>query len=169
MNKTRKKKEEKRAVSILYPDKIKDKKNKVKGFVKLSQKNGKVKITYKVENLKDGKHGFHIHEFGNLIEGCKTAGSHFNIYKHNIHGGPRSKIKHNGDLGNIKSKNNLSSGSISVSSKVISLNPCNKNSIIGRSLIVHADEDDLGKGNNKESLITGNAGGRLACGVIGLS
>ena len=45
----------------------------------------------------------------------------------------------------------MSSGSISISSKVISLNPCNKNSIIGRSLIVHADEDDLGKGNNKES------------------
>ena len=119
--------------------------------------------------LKKGYHGFHIHKFGNLIEGCKTAGPHFNTYKTNIHGGPRSKIKHNGDLGNIKTTKKVTSGRKVISSSVFSLDPCNKNSIIGRSIIVHKDKDDLGKGGDLESLKTGNAGARLACGVIGLS
>ena len=42
-------------------------------------------------------------------------------------------------------------------------------SIIGRTMVIHADVDDLGKGGHELSKSTGNAGGRLACGVIGLS
>jgi Cu-Zn family superoxide dismutase len=159
----------KQAVAILHPDKHYSKKNRVKGRVKFTQKNNKLYINYNIQYLPKGYHGFHIHKFGDLTEGCKTAGPHFNTYKKNIHGGPKSKIKHNGDLGNIYNMRSTTSGTKIVSSKVLNINKCNKNSIIGRSIIVHKDRDDLGKGNNLESLKTGNAGARLACGVIGIS
>ena len=56
-----------------------------------------------------------------------------------------------------------------IKNKVLSLKPCNKNSIIGRSIIIHKNRDDLGLGHDAESKKTGNAGKRLACGVIGLA
>ena len=40
--------------------------------------------------------------------------------------------------------------------------------LLGRSFIIHDKKDDLGKGGDKESLKTGNAGKRIACGIIGL-
>lgn len=140
--------------------------SKITGVIKFINLKNKVKIEYEIYNLKDGKHGFHIHEYGDLTDGCNTACSHFNP-DHKTHGSNDSDHRHVGDLGNIESKNRVSRGTIYNSS--ISLDVSSKYSIIGRSVIVHDKEDDLGFGGDDESLKTGNAGKRLACGVIGLS
>ena len=127
-----------------------------------------MKIDYEIKGLKDGKHGFHIHEYGDLTDGCTSACAHYNPYGKE-HGCAFSKERHLGDLGNIESKKKLAKGSLVVPN----LSLTQKHSIVGRMIIVHEDEDDCGKygGNSKkkaaESKKTGNAGKRLACGVIG--
>ena len=95
----------------------------------------------------------------------KSGCSHFNPFNE-THGGLHSKHRHAGDLGNISSKNNRAIGKLFVDKLCLVSNE--KLSVLGRMMIVHDKEDDLGKGNNDESLKTGNAGARLACGVIGL-
>ena len=75
-------------------------------------------------------------------------------------------FRHAGDLGNIDAVNNKAI--VDISDKQISLFP-GKGCIIGRSVVVHADPDDLGRGGYADSKTTGHAGGRLSCGVIGLT
>ena len=124
-----------------------------------------MKISLDLKNVPSGYHGFHIHESGDLREGCKSLCKHFNPYnKH--HGSRTSKIRHLGDLGNIIPDIN---GNVKKIFYDKHLKLKGRNSILGRSVIIHEDRDDLGKGNNAESLITGNAGKRIACGVIGIS
>ena len=125
----------------------------------------KLKIEYEIYGLTDGKHGFHIHEYGDLTDGCKSACAHFNPFGKE-HGGPNSKDRHAGDLGNIVSNNGIAKGVLF--DKILSLNFKNPACVIGRMIIIHKDEDDLGLGGNDESLKTGNAGERISCGVIGL-
>lgn len=151
-----------RAVCVLHPNK-----NNVTGVVKFSQTVGKkrVKVQYEIKGLKDGEHGFHVHECGDLTSGCTSACAHFNPFNTN-HGGRKSKERHVGDLGNIKSKNGVAQGSFY--DKIISLDYKSKCCIIGRAIVVHADRDDLGKGGDEESLKTGNAGARVGCGIIGI-
>ena len=80
------------------------------------------------------------------------------------HGCPRMKERHVGDLGNLESNKN-GCAKYSFIDNIIKLR--GKFNIIGRGLIIHADEDDCGQGGNAESLKTGNAGKRIACAVIG--
>ena len=150
------------AICVLHPNK-----HNVSGIIKFTKKtqNKKVKIEYNITGLSDGEHGFHVHEHGNLTDNCTSAYAHFNPFKKN-HGGKNSKERHVGDLGNIYSKHNLAKGVLYDS--VISLDPKSISSIIGRSIVIHQDRDDLGKKGDKESVKTGNAGARLACGVIGI-
>tara|TARA_A100001015_G_C14854728_1_gene657890 strand:- start:111 stop:668 length:558 start_codon:yes stop_codon:yes gene_type:complete len=138
----------------------------VNGVVRFSKKLDGVKINYKIHGLKDGMHGFHIHEYGDMSQGCATACSHFNPYNKK-HGGLHSKETHLGDLGNIIARNGVAKGE--KFKKGLSLDMCNPACIIGRMIIIHKERDDLGPGSNEESLKTGNAGPRLACGVIGLT
>ncbi len=139
--------------------------NGVSGVIDMIEVRNGVKFKYNIRGLSDGEHGFHIHEYGDLTDGCTSACAHYNPLGNN-HGGVESKERHLGDLGNITSRGGLASGE--VVGRNIVLNYSGKHCILGRMLIVHEDKDDLGLGGNKESLKTGNAGKRLACGVIGL-
>lgn len=117
------------------------------------------------------KHGFHIHRTGDLSEGCKSLCNHYDNGNH-THGGLNDKNSHSGDLGNISISNRKCTDCDKyLSQKINFIVPPNKFSlkeIVGRSIVIHEGEDDLGKGNNKESLKTGNAGKRIGCGVIGI-
>ena len=128
-------------------------------------------IEYKVTGLTPGEHGFHIHEKADFSNGCASAGGHYNPFGKN-HGAPSDDERHVGDLGNIfANADGVAEGSIT--DHLVKLD--GPYSVIGRSMMVHADRDDLGKGDNssptppvngKASLVTGNAGARIACGEI---
>jgi superoxide dismutase, Cu-Zn family len=136
----------------------------VKGIVTFFQKtkNGPTAITWKITGLKEGAHGFHVHEKADFSNGCISAGPHYNPTG-KTHGGPNDTERHVGDLGNIVANaEGISEGK--VIDEYIQLH--GDHSVIGRSIMVHADPDDLGKGGHELSKTTGNAGGRIACGEI---
>jgi len=142
---------------------------KIEGTVYFEQEaaGSPVKVTGTVNTLEPGLHGFHIHEFGDNTNGCTSAGSHFNPHGR-THGGPTdpAEKRHVGDLGNVEAN---ADGAVNVDIKDSMISLTGEHSIIGRSLVVHAKADDLGQGGDEESLKTGNAGGRIACGVIGIA
>ena len=144
------------AVCILYPTEG----NETSGIVKFTQTSEGIKIVADVNGLTPGKHGFHIHEFGDCsrLDG-KSAGGHFNPDGKN-HGAPDGSERHVGDLGNLVAGNDGKAHYEWIDSHI---SFTGLNSIMGRAIIVHAGEDDL------TSQPTGNAGARLACGVIGLA
>ncbi len=137
----------------------------VSGKVFFEEAGGSVKVTGEVTGLAPGKHGFHVHEFGDYTSGCTSAGSHFNPFG-KTHGAPEDEVRHVGDLGNVVAGDD-GKVALNITDKGIQIS--GPNSIIGRAVVVHADVDDLGKGGHELSLTTGNAGGRLACGVIGIA
>lgn len=162
MPKTRKNSSKIKGIVVLEPND-----NFVSGTILLNEVRKGITLEYTIEGLSDGAHGFHIHEFGDLRNGCLSAGPHFNPYG-NVHGGLDSppNERHLGDLGNIVSKNGIAKGKILAPDLIL----CGgETAILGRMLVIHKNKDDLGKGvgkERKESLITGNAGKRVACGIV---
>ncbi|XP_055834347.1 superoxide dismutase [Cu-Zn], chloroplastic [Solanum dulcamara] len=150
----------KKAVAVLKGN------SNVEGVVTLSQDDdGPTKVNVRITGLTPGLHGFHLHEYGDTTNGCMSTGAHFNPNKL-THGAPGDEIRHAGDLGNIVA-NADGVAEVTIADNQISLT--GPNSVVGRALVVHELEDDLGKGGHELSLTTGNAGGRLACGVVGLT
>ena len=132
----------------------------VKGTVTFTKVEGGVKVVADLEGLTPGDHGFHIHQFGDCsAPDATSAGGHFNPHGA-PHAGPTAEIRHAGDLGNITAE---ASGKAHYERLDPSLKLDGAESIIGRGVIVHANADDL------KTQPTGNAGGRVACGVIGVA
>lgn len=136
------------------------------GYVQFQQKPGeRATVQGNISQLAPGLHGFHVHEYGDLTDGCTSAGSHYNPFGKN-HGAPFDEDRHVGDLGNIEADES-GSAVFALTDRQLELN--GMLSIIGRSIVVHADKDDLGRGNFSDSLTTGHAGSRIACCVIGIA
>ncbi len=138
---------------------------KVKGEVCFFQKKGGVDVQCTFTRLPLGLHGFHIHKAGDLRgEGCKLACDHWHRGKPTTHGGPPTHKgpRHTGDLGNIGMPPGEDTLHISFFLKHVTLEE-----LYGRSVIVHEDEDDYGKGAHEDSQTTGHSGSRIACAVIG--
>ncbi|XP_063225390.1 uncharacterized protein LOC134532658 [Bacillus rossius redtenbacheri] len=135
----------------------------VRGHVTLVQQDeGEVLVSGEVSGLSPGLHGFHVHLSPDIAGGCAGAQGHYNPHnKH--HGGPLDADRHIGDLGNIEAGQDGVARVHVVDGHIRLTGP---HSVVGRSVVVHSDEDDLGKGGFSDSLTTGHAGSRLACGVI---
>ncbi|KAJ4201356.1 Superoxide dismutase [Cu-Zn] [Fusarium solani] len=116
-------------------------------------------------NDANSQRAFHIHEFGDNTNGCTSAGPHFNPFGR-THGAPSHHERHVGDLGNFQTDSSGTSIGTMTDYLVKLIGP---ESVLGRTIVIHAGTDDLGQGPNEESKVTGNAGGRPACGVIGIS
>ena len=136
--------------------------NNVTGTVTFTQTGSAVTFVADIDGLEPNtSHGFHIHDKGDLSDPkLAGAGGHFNP-THEMHGGPMSEHHHMGDLGNLTADANghahLEGAVPGVTLTVGDLG------IIGRSVIIHAKEDDL------HSQPAGESGPRVAGGVITLS
>lgn len=134
----------------------------VEGEVVVSEQGKGSKLVATFTKLPPGKHGFHIHKSGDLRgDGCQGLCEHYDIGQ-NVHGGsPTSNgPRHTGDLGNIEMKGKKLR--VSYELKDVSVKE-----LWGRSIIVHEEEDDLGKGPFEDSLITGHSGRRMGCAIFG--
>ncbi|MGH7170507.1 MAG: superoxide dismutase family protein [Gemmataceae bacterium] len=132
----------------------------VKGVVHFMATADGVVIRGTITGLTPGKHGFHIHQFGDVSSADpKCHGGHFNPEKKK-HGGPHTAERHVGDLGNISADAD-GKATINMTDKHIALS--GSHSIVGRAVIIHAKADDL------KSQPSGDAGPRVAGGVVGLA
>ena len=144
-----------KAVAVLHPTEG----NKVSGIITFTEVADGVQVHAEVTGLTPGKHGFHVHEFGDCTTAdASSAGAHFNPTKQ-PHAAPDATARHVGDMGNIEAD---TSGTAKLDYLDHNMSLANdERSIIGRSVVVHAKADDL------KSQPAGDSGARIACGAIG--
>jgi Cu-Zn family superoxide dismutase len=143
-----------RAVCILQPIG----KSGVSGTIMFEQIGKRIRVTGKITNLAPGKHGFHVHQYGDLTDRAKgeSVGGHWDP-QHMPHGAPDTKERHVGDLGNVDAN---AEGVATVDEYDRLLRLRGHDSIIGRAVVVHEKADTFVQPS-------GAAGGRVAFGVIG--
>ena len=129
----------------------------VSGKVTFKQEPKGVRIVADIKGLSPGLHGFHIHEKGDCsAHDASSAGGHYNPYN-KPHGGINSAERHMGDFGNLVA-NSAGEAHYDELNDLVELN--GEHSIIGKSIVIHADPDDL------KTQPTGNSGSRIGCGEI---
>lgn len=134
--------------------------NQTRGTITFTEEQDGIRVVANLTNLPgEGRFGFHIHEHGDCsAPDAESAGDHFNP-DNTEHGAPEDPMaeRHAGDLGNVEADED-GTATYDRLDRVMTLD--GDGSIVGRSVIVHAEEDDL------ETQPTGAAGARLACGII---
>ncbi len=132
------------------------------GNVSLTDTPGGLKVSVDLKGVSPGKHGFHIHEIGACTEESKAAGGHYNPdgVPHGLLSKDGFSHAHAGDLGNIEI-NPDGSGKLEAVLPGLTLTG-GKYNVAGRAFILHEKADEF-------SQPTGNAGGRIGCGVIEVS
>jgi Cu-Zn family superoxide dismutase len=131
--------------------------NQARGTVSFEPTPTGVRMSARLEGLPPGEHGFHVHEEGDCsAPDASSAGAHFNPTQH-AHGAPDAPQHHVGDLGNVTAD---ASGTLQAVRTFEGVALEGDQGIVGRAVIVHASADDF------TTQPTGNAGARLACGVI---
>ena len=131
----------------------------IAGLVDLVEEKGGVTLNINVSNVPPGMHGIHLHENASCADLGKAAGGHFNPDKtmHGLLPKDGGEHAHAGDMGNVEvdAKGN---GALTVFMPGLTLSE-GMHSVARRSVILHEKADDFGQP-------TGNAGGRIACGII---
>jgi len=130
----------------------------VTGTATFTQEGDKVQVVVNAKSLSPGKHGIHVHEKGDCsASDASSAGGHF-AHGSEQHAGPTDAGHHDGDLGNLEADSD-GNATWTITTDSLSIGKGDKD-IIGKSIVIHGDPDDL------KTQPSGNSGGRIACGVI---
>ena len=151
------------AIAVIHPTTG----NETAGIVTFTATDGGVKVIAEVTGLPPGKHGFHIHEFGDISDSAKAIGTggHYDPAGAQHHAlvdanRPDAMPHHAGDMGNLMA-DSAGKAHLEIMLQGVSLmGPINP--LVGRAVIIHANADDGGQP-------VGNAGGRVGQGVIGIA
>ena len=131
--------------------------NTAQGTVSFFEEAGnQLRIVAKIQGLTPGLHGFHIHENGDCSDpNGMSAGPHYNP-ENQPHGHHQQHPHHAGDLPNLKANQK---GHATLTYRILGKS-LSESGFLGRSIIIHADQDDY------HSQPAGNSGNRIGCGII---